>query len=402
MNGNCVLIPAEVATAIGNLDPSFEHAMGDFDYGLRARARGFPIWIAPGFFGTCQRGPNNKELDFGVGREFNSILSRKNLPLRAWAVYARRHAGLFWPAYWAWPYIKALLSSIAYAAQIKECYLSRMEAPIAMKERIREYIPPILWRLLSRRHRSSKQYPTYQAAQNAGTQNGYQYDELVDLIVDKTGRYSLDLEKRAEFDHLALGTLSGFAGIRRCNALNIVDVGGGAGYHYRVAIKAVGKKAVQRWHVVETTAMASRARQLEDGILRFFDNLKAAVQELPHIDLVFSSGTLHCTPDPLGGIRSITELGANAIYITRTALNEGNDTLIIRQRSLFSDNGPGQMPPGYRNQIVSYPNVFVSREKFENILCEKYSIRFKVKENRDEFFVGHHKMPTYSYFCDLK
>nr|MBA2443395.1 glycosyltransferase family 2 protein [Rubrobacter sp.] len=32
MNGNCVLVPREVAMAVGNLDGAFTHGMGDIDY----------------------------------------------------------------------------------------------------------------------------------------------------------------------------------------------------------------------------------------------------------------------------------------------------------------------------------------------------------------------------------
>ena len=46
MNGNIVLIPAESAHRVGNLDPVFEHAMGDTDYALRANKLGVGVWVA--------------------------------------------------------------------------------------------------------------------------------------------------------------------------------------------------------------------------------------------------------------------------------------------------------------------------------------------------------------------
>lgn len=53
-NGNCVLISREVFRIVGNLDPVFHHALGDFDYGYRARKLGIAIYIAPFFIGTCE------------------------------------------------------------------------------------------------------------------------------------------------------------------------------------------------------------------------------------------------------------------------------------------------------------------------------------------------------------
>ncbi len=53
-NGNCVLIPQEVFKKLGNLDPIFHHAVGDFDYSLRARKMGVEIFVAPDYVGTCE------------------------------------------------------------------------------------------------------------------------------------------------------------------------------------------------------------------------------------------------------------------------------------------------------------------------------------------------------------
>lgn len=53
-NGNCVLIPGEVFCLVGNLDSVFHHAVGDFDYGLRAKKMGVELFVAPEFIGTCE------------------------------------------------------------------------------------------------------------------------------------------------------------------------------------------------------------------------------------------------------------------------------------------------------------------------------------------------------------
>jgi GT2 family glycosyltransferase len=53
-NGNCVLISKKVFELVGNLDPIFQHALGDFDYGLRAIKKGIELYIAPKFVGVCE------------------------------------------------------------------------------------------------------------------------------------------------------------------------------------------------------------------------------------------------------------------------------------------------------------------------------------------------------------
>lgn len=53
-NGNFVLIPKAVFKIVGNLDPFFHHAIGDFDYTLRAKKLGVKLYVAPIYIGTCE------------------------------------------------------------------------------------------------------------------------------------------------------------------------------------------------------------------------------------------------------------------------------------------------------------------------------------------------------------
>ena len=53
-NGNCVLLSKKIFAIMGNLDPIFHHAVGDFDYGLRARKLGVMLYVAPVFIGFCE------------------------------------------------------------------------------------------------------------------------------------------------------------------------------------------------------------------------------------------------------------------------------------------------------------------------------------------------------------
>lgn len=109
MNGNVVLIPAEIAKAVGNLDPVFEHAMGDIDYGLRVRQAGYKLIVASGFVGHCSNNSNvgtylDETLPFG--NRWKKMLSRKGLPVKSWLQLTRRHGGFIWPLYFAWPYLQ--------------------------------------------------------------------------------------------------------------------------------------------------------------------------------------------------------------------------------------------------------------------------------------------------------
>lgn len=113
-NGNCVLVPLAAAETLGNLDGGFVHAMGDTDYGLRARRRGVPMWLAPSFVGQCVN-DNLPGMVNGCGRpsllqRWKSMFAPKALPWRPWKILCRRHAGVLWPVYWLWPYLKTSLA----------------------------------------------------------------------------------------------------------------------------------------------------------------------------------------------------------------------------------------------------------------------------------------------------
>ena len=115
IEGNCVLIPREVAQHVGNLDPTFEHAMGDTDYGLRARRAGFRPFVAAGIVGYCS---DNSTLgtyqddSLPLRRRWQLLLSRKGLPIRSWLHFTRRHGGLLWPLYFSWPYVRLISATL--------------------------------------------------------------------------------------------------------------------------------------------------------------------------------------------------------------------------------------------------------------------------------------------------
>lgn len=112
MNGNCVLIPANVAHTVGNLDSAFTHAIGDFDYGLRARKLGFDAMIVPGYVGTCKRNDRIntwQDPSLSVFDRWRKVRTPHGFPPLEWAIYSRRHGGFFWMFYWGIPYLQSLV-----------------------------------------------------------------------------------------------------------------------------------------------------------------------------------------------------------------------------------------------------------------------------------------------------
>jgi GT2 family glycosyltransferase len=101
MNGNCVLVPNEVARITGNLSGRFTHAMGDIDYGLRACKDGISCWIAPGYIGECSTNspPNWTNPETPLRERLKNLRDPKGLPPEQWVAFAKRHGEFWWPFY---------------------------------------------------------------------------------------------------------------------------------------------------------------------------------------------------------------------------------------------------------------------------------------------------------------
>ena len=114
MTGNIVLIKSDAALLVGNLDPVFEHAMGDTDYALRAVKLGVELWLAEGTHGTCSHNTmvnTWRDPTLSLRTRLAQVLSRKGVPWRSWLALTRRHAGGLWPIYFVSPYFKVVVQS---------------------------------------------------------------------------------------------------------------------------------------------------------------------------------------------------------------------------------------------------------------------------------------------------
>jgi GT2 family glycosyltransferase len=119
MNGNAVLIPRDVVQRVGNIDPAYVHGMGDTDYGLRARAAGCEVWVAPGTVGTCASHPERRTDLQPLRRELARLWSVKELAPMPRLVFTRRWGGRFWPIYLLSPYARRGLRLVLQRAQFR-------------------------------------------------------------------------------------------------------------------------------------------------------------------------------------------------------------------------------------------------------------------------------------------
>lgn len=96
-NGNIVLIPNYVFKNVGFIDKRFSHALGDFDYGMRARKLGFIHLSSSEYLGFCERherAPLWRDTSLPLKKRFKHLYSPlgKN-PIEAF-ISDHRHHGI--------------------------------------------------------------------------------------------------------------------------------------------------------------------------------------------------------------------------------------------------------------------------------------------------------------------
>lgn len=106
-NGNAVLIPRSVCHVLGRIDGSYQHGFADFDYGLRAQKAGIPTYQASSFVGWCARNTERgtwRDPGVGIAKSWRLLLGPKGVPVSDWRTFCKRHAGISWPLWTAYPY----------------------------------------------------------------------------------------------------------------------------------------------------------------------------------------------------------------------------------------------------------------------------------------------------------
>jgi putative methyltransferase (TIGR04325 family) len=264
---------------------------------------------------------------------------------------------------------------------------------------IKQIIPPVLINAVRKKSQSKIEYPTFEAAQFACQNVDYENRELTEVVVDKNLIYRKKLESDPVFDLPSLRILIALGAIQSGSNLNVLDFGGGGGYHYTIAKTALDPSKTINWCVVETSAMSHCAKRLADGSLSFFPDISSARDSFDEFDLVFTSSALQYCPNPLSFLRKLVDLDAPYLFITRTPFLESNKTIITTQVSTLQSNGPGPLPGKYKDRKITYPLTYVSRRIVEQIITEKYDIRFRIDESDGGFSFGNEKISTMGYLC---
>ena len=190
--------------------------------------------------------------------------------------------------------------------------------------------------------------------------------------------------------------------LNKTESINVLDFGGGGGYHYFLVKQFFPELKALNWRVVETVKMVQEAKRIADHQLTFFDSIIEAKNDLGKVDLVFTSGALQCCPNPYDYLCDLLQVGANYIYISRTAFIEEGDEVCIIHHSNISDNGPGPLPKEFKDASVRYPVVFLNKSKAEKIMQEEYNIIMYIEEEKGAYQADKMPINMYGYFLAKK
>jgi putative methyltransferase (TIGR04325 family) len=231
-------------------------------------------------------------------------------------------------------------------------------------------------------------------------QGGYEAENLVNVVIEKTNIYHKTILDSHNLGLDTLRPLIAIAAMSRRRTLNVIDFGGGAGAHFFNAQMALGGVIENiNWYVVETPSMVNGASKKYVSGLQFYSDLKIASEDLGEIDLVLASSSLQYTHSPKEYLEKLIDLNAEHMFITRTPLAETGGPFISVQESNLSENGPGKLPPGYKDCKIRYPIIYENKQNIEEIIKKKYSIRFTLTEGNSGFSLFGDEISMHGFFC---
>ena len=236
---------------------------------------------------------------------------------------------------------------------------------------IKEFLPPILIRLAKRAIGlgigDSKKFESYAKALQASTSDAYQNIELCNMIAEKTVIHLEKLNEKPfvlnQANALLLAVINQYLNSHSTKILNILDFGGACGAHYFEVRRFISDEVSLRWYVVETPQMVKSAMEkgLNNDELIFVDSIPDIKTG---IDIVNSSCALNYVIDPYEILNMIVSVNADWMFFSRMFYNDSDNDFITVQKSFLSSNGPGPLPKGYSDKLLSYPNTIISFNNF--------------------------------------
>jgi putative methyltransferase (TIGR04325 family) len=283
------------------------------------------------------------------------------------------------------------------------------------KMNIRDLLPPIMYKAKAYFvHKLQKApritFPTYSEAIAVCGPNIFDQKQYVNLIIQKTKSFRDDVLSQSP---LMLDVSKGLTIIGVMLALSrnpdkeikVIDFGGACGEHYFLVKSFLGyfyqRNYKLRWHVVETRATVDKSKELENDELKFFDNLDLAKENFTNkIDLVHSSGTIQCVPEPFKVLGELLDCNSQFLILSRLGLSAGERDVIALREASFDKAGPRSSLNNLPNTRYKVPLTFVRKHDFDKRLNSKYTVRVKFDDLSGIFPVEGESIIGISYLAE--
>lgn len=117
INGNAVLVAREIYETLGNLSADYTHAMGDIDYGLRARQKGIGCYTTKRYIAVCpvNSTPAWQNPETPLKKRWKLLHSPHGLNLKEYNKFRQK----FWGKKWIIFAVKAYMKTL-FPAQYKK------------------------------------------------------------------------------------------------------------------------------------------------------------------------------------------------------------------------------------------------------------------------------------------
>lgn len=236
---------------------------------------------------------------------------------------------------------------------------------------LRDFIPPIVGKITHRRAPSTlTEYGSYEEA--LAHSDSYEAADIIDVVARKTEIYRNQLLNSASpriGNRQTLQNLFLLSHVCPERPLHVVELGGACGANYfELAHLLPGR--IASWRIVETPAMAARARQSEHPpALSFFDSLTQAVADIKGRDVLIAQGVLQYMPRPLDRFDELLAMSFENVYVSRTVTltnkHDKDEVVVFNAESRLSEHGPGLMPGTITDRRVTTPCTLVAEESFK-------------------------------------
>ncbi len=96
-NWNCFLIDRKVVNQVGCIDAKYQHGFGDYDYSLRMKKKGIPVYVADDVVGYCEKNSSigtYQDTSLTRRQRFKSLVGPKGVPVYSYFRYHIKNEGI--------------------------------------------------------------------------------------------------------------------------------------------------------------------------------------------------------------------------------------------------------------------------------------------------------------------